>query len=37
MDYSELDLQVLKGITSNKKFAIDFLSQCDEKVFSNDL
>jgi replicative DNA helicase len=32
-----LDLQVLKGILSDKRNAFDFITSCDEKVFSPDL
>lgn len=37
MEYSDLDLSVLKGILSNKRYAIDFASECDAKIFSPDV
>lgn len=33
MSYN-LDLNVLKNIVSNKKYALDFVSECDDKLFS---
>jgi archaellum biogenesis ATPase FlaH len=32
-----LDLSILKVLISNKKYALDFIHQCNEKVFSPDL
>lgn len=37
MEYSDLDLSVLKGILTNKRYAIDFASECDTKIFSPDI
>ncbi len=32
--YKELDLQILKVLTQNKKYALEFTSSCDTKIFS---
>lgn len=37
MSYNELDLAVLKAITTNKKQALDFASECDAKLFTSDV
>jgi replicative DNA helicase len=37
MNYTDLDLSVLKTITSNKKHALDFANECDTKIFSPDI
>lgn len=37
MSFSELDLSVLKAITTNKKQALDFVNACDTKLFSADV
>lgn len=37
MSYSTLDLHILKGIISNKKFAVDFASDNDTKLFESDI
>lgn len=37
MSYSNLDLSILKTITTNKKHALDFAVECDPKLFSNDI
>jgi replicative DNA helicase len=34
MSYNQLDLVILKHITSHKKHGLDFASECDAKVFS---
>jgi replicative DNA helicase len=36
MNLSDLDLSILKTIITNKKHAIDFVSECDNKLFSTD-
>lgn len=36
MNINDLDLAILKGIVSNKKFAVDFVSSSDTKIFSTD-
>jgi replicative DNA helicase len=36
MNLSDLDLSILKVITTNKKHAIDFVSECDNKLFATD-
>lgn len=36
MNYQELDLVILKHILSNKKHALEFANECDEKLFSTD-
>lgn len=36
MNYTDLDLSILKSIISNKKNAVEFASSCDTKVFSTD-
>lgn len=33
MSFNELDLSVLKAITTNKKHALDFVDECDAKLF----
>lgn len=35
--YQELDLQVLRAITTNRKYALEFISECDPKLFSSDV
>jgi replicative DNA helicase len=35
--YSELDLQILKAITTNRKYALEFVSECDIKIFSSEV
>lgn len=37
MNISNLDLAVLKTITTNKKHALDFVAECDTKLFSTDV
>ena len=37
MNYSELDLVILKTLTTNKKHALDFANECDTKLFSSEL
>lgn len=37
MSFDQLELRVLKTITSNKKHGLDFASDCDPKIFSSDL
>ena len=37
MSFNELDLSVLKFITTNKKHALDFANDCDPKLFSADV
>lgn len=37
MNYEQLDLQILKIILSNKRYALDFISQYNEKLFMSDL
>ena len=32
--YNELDLQILKTLVTNKKYAIEFVNSCDTKIFS---
>lgn len=32
--YNELDLQILKTIVTNKKYALEFVNGCDPKIFS---
>jgi replicative DNA helicase len=34
MSYSNLDLSVLKVLVTNKSYAIDFVNDCDSKLFS---
>ena len=34
MNYNSLDLSILKVLVSNKKHAIDFINDCDVKLFS---
>ena len=34
MSFNELDLSILKAITTNKKQALDFADDCDAKLFS---
>jgi replicative DNA helicase len=36
MNITNFDLAVLKTITTNKKHALDFVSECDTKIFSVD-
>src|ERR1700691_3891658 len=37
MDFNELDLSILKTITNNRKHALEFVHECNEKLFSPDL
>lgn len=37
MTYDTLDLQILKTVLANKKYALDFISQFNESLFSPDL
>jgi replicative DNA helicase len=37
MNYDNLDLAILKTIISNKKHALDFVNECDTKIFSSDI
>jgi replicative DNA helicase len=37
MKYNQLDLSVLKAITSSKKHALDFVNECDHRIFSPDV
>lgn len=37
MTFTDLDIAVLKVILENKKHALEFSAECEEKVFSNDL
>ena len=37
MDFNELDLSILKAITINRKYALEFVHECNEKLFSPDL
>lgn len=37
MNSSDLDLEVLKVVFDSKKNALDFASECDEKIFAKDL
>jgi len=37
MNYQDLDLFILKSIITNKKYAIDYCNQYNEKLFSPDL
>jgi replicative DNA helicase len=37
MTFTELDIAVLKVILDNKKYALEFSSECEERVFTNDL
>lgn len=37
MDYNELDLSILKAIISNRKYSLEFVHECNEKLFSPDL
>ena len=37
MDFNELDLAILKTILTNRKFSLEFVHECNEKVFSPDL
>lgn len=36
MSFNELDLNILKVLTTNKKHALDFVNECDPKLFSAD-
>lgn len=36
MSLNELDLNILKVLTTNKKYALDFVNECDPKLFSAD-
>lgn len=35
--YPELDLQILKTLTTNRKYALEFVSECDTKIFSSEV
>lgn len=37
MNFQELDLVILKTLTTNKKHALDFANDCDTKLFSPEL
>src|SRR5277367_5505807 len=37
MDFNELDLSILKAILTNRKYALEFVHECNEKLFSPDL
>lgn len=37
MNYTELDLNVLKAITTELKYAVEFVSECDTKLFNSDI
>jgi replicative DNA helicase len=37
MNINNLDLAILKTITTNKKHALDFVAECDTKLFSTDV
>lgn len=37
MDFNELDLSILKAITTNRKYALEFVHECNEKLFAPDL
>ena len=37
MTYSELDLNVLKTIVTNKKFAVEFANDCSTNIFDSDV
>lgn len=37
MDISELDLSILKVILTNRKYALDFVHECNEKIFDPNL
>ena len=37
MSYSDLDLSILKTITTNKKYALDFVSECSTNLLSPDV
>lgn len=37
MNYTDLDLSVLKGIVCNKRNALDFINSCETKIFSVDI
>lgn len=37
MNYTDLDLAILKSIINNKRAALDFTSECDSKLFSTDV
>lgn len=37
MDFNELDLRILKSILSDKKHSIDFVNECDERLFDPNL
>lgn len=37
MNYTNLDLVILKNLLYNKKYALDFANECDVKLFSTDV
>jgi hypothetical protein len=37
MDFNELDLSILKTILTNRKHSLEFVHECNEKLFSPDL
>lgn len=37
MSYASLDLSILKVLVSNKTYALDFVNECDAKLFSPDV
>lgn len=37
MDFSDLDLSILKTILNNRKYALEFVHECNEKLFAPDL
>lgn len=37
ININDLDLSILKVLFSNKKYALEFVIECSEKLFSNDL
>src|ERR1700722_8555702 len=37
MDFNELDLVILKTILTNRKYSLEFVHECNEKIFSKDL
>lgn len=37
MNYQELDLLILKSLVTNKKNALEFVSECDAKIFSPEI
>lgn len=37
MDFNELDLVILKTLLTNRKYSLEFVHECNEKIFSKDL